>query len=103
GVGQLMMTMKRVGAAGATVQFSDDFVLYQVIQIGSSLVAFVTGSLAMVWFGMWMGVITRKANMAVIKTLLFVQVLPWIVLMFILMGLSMTIAFSGSPMVRMET
>jgi hypothetical protein len=43
--------------------------------------------LAVGWFSMWMGVITRKANMAVLKSLLFVYVLPWFVLLFVQAGL----------------
>ena len=96
GVGQLMRTLKTVGGTGAGVQYSHDMVLYQVISIGSGLAGFVTGSLAVAWFGMWMGVITRKPNMAVLKTLLFVQVLPWIVLMFLTIALSLSFAFSGA-------
>src|SRR5206468_5346548 len=92
GVGQLMRTLKTVSGTGAGAQFSHDFFLHQLISIGSGLARFVAGSLAVAWFGMWMGVITRKPNMAVLKTLLFVQVLPWIVLMFVMLALSLSVA-----------
>ena len=98
GVGQLMRTLKTVSGTGAGAQFSHDFFLHQLISIGSGLARFVTGSLAVAWFGMWMGVITRKPNMAVLKTLLFVQVLPWIVLMFVMLALSLSVAFAGARM-----
>ena len=37
---------------------------------------------ALVWFGMWMGLVSKNANTATWKTILFVQMLPWIVLSF---------------------
>ena len=33
---------------------------------------------ALGWFGMWMGMISKKANWAVIKTIVLVLVLPWL-------------------------
>jgi hypothetical protein len=45
---------------------------------------------------MWMGVITRKPNLAVLKTLLFVYVLPLIVMWFVqLMLYAMVGVFGG--------
>ena len=38
--------------------------------------------LALTWFGMWMGLTSKNANSAAWKTVLFVQVLPWIALTF---------------------
>jgi hypothetical protein len=37
---------------------------------------------ALLWFGMWMGLTSKNANNAAWKTILFVQVLPWIALTF---------------------
>jgi hypothetical protein len=37
---------------------------------------------AICFFGMWMGVISKNANQATLKTLLFVQIIPWMVIMF---------------------
>jgi ABC-type transport system involved in multi-copper enzyme maturation permease subunit len=34
------------------------------------------------WFGMWMGMTSRTANLATLKTILFVQVIPWFVILF---------------------
>ena len=37
-----------------------------------------TGDLvALVWFGMWMGLISKRASFATLKTLLFVEIIPW--------------------------
>jgi hypothetical protein len=68
---------------GTTTVFTNDIVVYQCIALALSVVGFFTGLLAVAWFAMWMGVITRKANMAVLKTFLCVYVLPWFVLMFV--------------------
>lgn len=37
---------------------------------------------ALCWFGLWMGVTSKSANQATLRTLLFVQVIPWFVLAF---------------------
>jgi hypothetical protein len=52
--------------------------------------------LALGWFGMWMGLTSRTANLATLKTILFVQVIPWFVIAFgtsMVMGLVMAGAF----------
>ena len=49
--------------------------------------------LALLWFGMWMGLTSRNANLATLKTILFVQVIPWFVIAFaasMLVGLLMS-------------
>jgi hypothetical protein len=39
------------------------------------------GSLfALSWFGMWMGLTSRNSSIATLKTILFVQVLPWMII-----------------------
>jgi ABC-type transport system involved in multi-copper enzyme maturation permease subunit len=38
--------------------------------------------LALCWFGMWMGLTSRTANMATLKTILFVEIIPWFVMAF---------------------
>src|ERR1019366_9480714 len=38
--------------------------------------------LALCWFGMWMGMTSRSANLATLKTILFVQIIPWFVIAF---------------------
>jgi len=59
--------------------------------------------LALGWFGMWMGLTTRTANLATLKTILFVQVVPWFVIAFgsmMLMGIVMTGFFRGSSSIQ---
>ena len=53
--------------------------------VGTSLasaIVTVGNLLALVWFGMWMGLNSRSTNMATLKTLLFVQVIPWFAISF---------------------
>lgn len=42
----------------------------------------VANLLALCWFGMWMGMTSRTANLATLKTIGFVQVIPWLVIAF---------------------
>ena len=39
--------------------------------------------LALCWFGLWMGLTSKSANLATLKTILFVQVLPWFAIAFL--------------------
>ena len=38
--------------------------------------------LAVCWFGFWMGLTSRSASLATLKTILFVQIIPWFVIAF---------------------
>src|SRR4030095_12413889 len=40
---------------------------------------------ALSWFGMWMGLNSKSTNLAALKTILFVQVIPWFALTFVSM------------------
>ena len=53
-----------------------------VVSAVTSVVTTVGSLLALGWFGMWMGLTSRAANLATLKTLLFVQVIPWFVTVF---------------------
>jgi ABC-type transport system involved in multi-copper enzyme maturation permease subunit len=48
----------------------------------ASLVSTAANLAALVWFGLWMGLSSRNTNMAALKTLLFVQIIPAFVLGF---------------------
>jgi hypothetical protein len=57
--------------------------------------------IALCWFGMWMGMTSRSANLATLKSILFVQVIPWFVITFaasmLILGLASRLATrSGS-------
>jgi ABC-type transport system involved in multi-copper enzyme maturation permease subunit len=59
------------------------------MQVAAGVAAAVAGALstaanllALCWFGMWMGMTSRSANLATLKTMLFVQIIPWFAIMF---------------------
>jgi len=59
------------------------------MQVGAGIAAAVAATLgtaanllALCWFGMWMGMTSRSANLATLKTILFVQIIPWFVIAF---------------------
>jgi len=56
--------------------------LLMVSVVVASLVSTAANLAALVWFGLWMGLSSRNTNMAALKTLLFVQVIPAFVLGF---------------------
>jgi hypothetical protein len=87
--------MSRNQTAGANLPF--DFFTYQMVSVGFGLVLFVTSLLALAWFGMWMGLTSRKVPVAVIKTVVFVKILPWFVFAFGQGLLMMTIALAQWP------
>ena len=79
-------------AAVPTIELTNYYVMLVL-----NPVEFLTGLLAIVWFGMWMGLSSGKTNVAVIKTLVFCQVLPSIALTFLQWGAMLGIAWrSGS-------
>jgi hypothetical protein len=81
---QLGSTAKQVGMAAAGA-----------IAAGLSSAA---NLLALCWFGLWMGLTSRSANLATLKTLVFVQVIPWFVIAFgstVLLGFVLTRLFAN--------
>jgi hypothetical protein len=44
--------------------------------------AVVANLAALSWFGMWMGLNSKSSNFATLKTIVFVEVIPWFVVMF---------------------
>ena len=84
---------KRMAGSSAGPGFN--FTHTQIATIAASAVDFVADLLAVAWFGMWMGLTTKKNTMAVVKTFAFVIVLPWLALMF-LQGFLMGFLFAYS-------
>ncbi len=60
--------------------------------------------IALIWFGMWMGLTSGKGHIATLKTLVFVQVIPWFAITFAssmlvpLLLLPQLITGTGMPM-----
>lgn len=73
--------------------------LLAVISTVLGTVVVLANLTTLAWFGMWMGLTSRNANLATLKTILFVQIIPWFVISFVsTLGLSllmMTMAMSG--------
>lgn len=69
-------------------------VSYELVGTVTGVVWFTSGLLAVAWYGMWMGMTTRKPSVAVLKTLAFAIVLPALALLFIQ---GMTMAFLMYP------
>jgi hypothetical protein len=46
------------------------------------VIMIATNLVALWWFGMWMGLTSKNANIATLKTLLFVQIVPWFAIAF---------------------
>jgi hypothetical protein len=47
--------------------------------------------MALAWFGMWMGMTSRSASLATLKTIAFVQVIPGLVFYFCSMMLTLVV------------
>ncbi len=63
-----------------------------VVSALASALTTVANLLALCWFGMWMGMTSRTANLATLKTLLFVQIIPGFAMLFgvnLMLGLFM--------------
>ena len=71
---------KAVAGSGASPGLS--FIHYQIVSMVVGVVSFAADLPAVAWFGMWMGLRTKKTPLAVVKTFTFVIVLPSLALMF---------------------
>jgi len=70
-----------------------EHVTFQVVGFGVDMLRLVTRLAALAWFGMWMGVTSRKTLAAVTKTVVFVMILP---------GLALTVAQVGFEIVALR-
>ena len=48
----------------------------------ASAVTALGNLIALCWYGMWMGLTSRSANLATLKTIVFAQIVPWFVINF---------------------
>jgi ABC-2 family transporter protein len=72
---------------------------------GSAALRTGANLVALVWFGLWMGLTSRNANLATLRTLLFVQVVPWFVITFgtsLFLGVMISTAFAGFSRTRVQ-
>ena len=71
-----------------------------VTTVGAATALATAGNLlALCWFGLWMGLTSKSANLGTLKTILFVQVIPWFIIAFggtIVLSMVMAgLSFSG--------
>jgi hypothetical protein len=84
------------GWSGLPVRIPPLQVGMAVATAAAAALSTVANLLALLWFGMWMGLTSRSASVATLKTILFVQVIPWFVIAF---GTSMVIGLMLSGLV----
>ena len=58
----------------------NDLVMLAISVAGT--LTFVANLAALCWFGMWMGLNSKNNNLATLKTIVFVQIIPWFVVSF---------------------
>ena len=64
---------------------SDRLIPQWVIVLGTAtcgLLCMLANLVALAWFGMWMGLTSRNGLMGTLKTIVFVQIVPWMVISF---------------------
>jgi hypothetical protein len=71
-------------STSAGIKYSTNFsqVTAEMIALAASTIKFIGNLVAVAWFGMWMGMTTRKTAFAIFKTICFVIILPAIALWF---------------------
>ena len=74
-----MEMFSKMNVSNPSTGLPSDWELSQMIAGGISALESILLLFALGWFGMWMGMTTKRANVAVVKTLVFVLVLPWLV------------------------
>jgi hypothetical protein len=68
--------------------------LTTIVNSLTGLTTSIANLVALCWFGMWMGMTSKNANLAALKTILFVQIVPFMVIAF---GSSMAIGLLIMP------
>jgi hypothetical protein len=68
-------TTNTVPAGGFAVAAPNRVVTASISVAGTLTV--VANLAALVWFGMWMGLTSKNSNLAALKTIVFVQIVPW--------------------------
>ncbi len=78
----------RVGVGGLKVAslawagLNPPGILMPVALASASLLTVAANLVALGWYGMWMGLNSKSTNLATLKTVLFVQIIPWFFIMF---------------------
>ncbi|HZV33869.1 MAG TPA: ABC transporter permease [Verrucomicrobiae bacterium] len=84
GFKKMMATMKAMPKSPAGFPGNYDWMIREIVQMAGNLINFGLWLTALAWFGMWMGVTTRKVSFAVVKAILLVCLVPWFLELFVM-------------------
>ena len=85
GIGFVSQVAKLDGTGWMSANSTDRSIPQWVIVLGTatcSLLYMLANLVALAWFGMWMGLTSRNGLMGTLKTIVFVQIGPWLVITF---------------------
>lgn len=81
-----MVTGIKGAGAGGMIRVGSSGVIPEWVMLwlgaGVSLLLSLANFVALIWFGLWMGLVSRNGLLATLKTIAFVQILPWLVITF---------------------
>jgi len=66
----------------APAAFDPPGIAVALAMASASILTVAANLAALGWFGLWMGLTSKSANLATLKTIVFVQVIPWFVIAF---------------------
>ena len=66
-----------MGTFGRSMGAFSNSLLFSLVSTAAGALSTVANMAALMWFGMWMGLISGTGSTATLKTVLFVLVLPW--------------------------
>lgn len=84
-VGFISQVLKFDGVGWMTALSKDGMISEWVILVGTAacgLLCALANFVALAWFGMWMGLTSRNGLMGTLKTIVLVQIVPWMVIWF---------------------
>jgi ABC-type transport system involved in multi-copper enzyme maturation permease subunit len=70
-----------VGVTSGALRSPNSFLTLAISVTGTLTVA--ANLVALTWFGMWMGLNSKNTNLATLKTIVFVQIIPWFAVSFL--------------------
>lgn len=89
------LQLATIGGRGWT---GGDFEWAQAIEMAVGALLPPMNLIALTWFGLWMGLTSKNTLTATLKTILFVQIIPWLPIYFLtMMALPMFLLFKGWP------
>jgi hypothetical protein len=94
---QMPYSFTTFGVTVTSSGFSDpEMIVYMIVTALTGVLTFLADLAAVAWFGMWLGLTNRRTSLAVLKSILFVLVLPWIAFIFAQIFFTLAIRLSGN-------